>query len=156
MNLRRRSESSNRLVEAKPRSFPRKKRARFSKRVRGAVAPFPEIMRLHERPNSRESDGLLSFRTGWGRAWRRGTVGVALGAAGLPAVADLRGRPDLFGRRLQSTETGFADEVASAASLVMGQADERMPVVVVRGLSWSAPATAAATLIRPVEEDLFR
>jgi coenzyme F420-0:L-glutamate ligase / coenzyme F420-1:gamma-L-glutamate ligase len=92
----------------------------------------------------------------WGRAWRRGTVGVALGAAGLPAVADLRGRPDLFGRRLQSTETGFADEVASAASLVMGQADERMPVVVVRGLSWSAPATAAATLIRPVEEDLFR
>src|SRR5689334_6699207 len=60
----------------------------------------------------------------WGRAWRRGTVGVALGAAGLPALKDLRGRPDLFGQQLRVTQTGFADEIAAAASLVMGQADE--------------------------------
>jgi|SRR5436190_7567487 coenzyme F420-0:L-glutamate ligase/coenzyme F420-1:gamma-L-glutamate ligase len=92
----------------------------------------------------------------WGRAWRRGTVGVALGAAGLPALMDMRGRPDLFGHELRVTQTGFADEVASAASLLMGQADEARPVVLVRGLDWDAPATPAATLIRTPDEDLFR
>ena len=60
----------------------------------------------------------------FGRPWRKGTVGVALGAAGLPAFVDLRGRPDLFGRELLVTETGFADEIAAAAGLLMGQADE--------------------------------
>lgn len=92
----------------------------------------------------------------WGRAWRRGTVGVALGAAGLPAVMDLRGRPDLFGHELRVTETGFADEIASAASLLMGQAAEATPAVLVSGLSWSAPSTPASALLRPPEEDLFR
>jgi coenzyme F420-0:L-glutamate ligase / coenzyme F420-1:gamma-L-glutamate ligase len=92
----------------------------------------------------------------WGRAWRRGTVGVALGAAGLPALMDMRGRPDLFGHELRVTQTGFADEVASAASLLMGQADEARPVVLVRGLAWDAPAMPAATLIRAADEDLFR
>lgn len=92
----------------------------------------------------------------WGRAWRRGTVGVALGAAGLPAVMDLRGRPDLFGHELRVTETGFADEIASAASLLMGQADEATPAVLVSGLSWSAPSMPASALLRPPEEDLFR
>jgi coenzyme F420-0:L-glutamate ligase / coenzyme F420-1:gamma-L-glutamate ligase len=92
----------------------------------------------------------------FGRAWRRGTVGVALGAAGLPAAVDLRGHPDLFGQSLQTTVVGFADEVAAAASLVMGQAAEGMPVVLVRGLAWSASASAARTLLRPPEEDLFR
>jgi coenzyme F420-0:L-glutamate ligase / coenzyme F420-1:gamma-L-glutamate ligase len=92
----------------------------------------------------------------FGRAWRRGTVGVALGAAGLPAALDLRGNPDLFGQTLQTTVVGFADEVAAAASVVMGQAAEGMPVVLVRGLSWNAPASAGRTLVRPPEEDLFR
>jgi coenzyme F420-0:L-glutamate ligase / coenzyme F420-1:gamma-L-glutamate ligase len=92
----------------------------------------------------------------WGRAWRRGTVGVALGAAGLPAVMDLRGRPDLFGHELRVTETGFADEIASAASLLMGQAAEATPAVLVSGLSWSAPSMPASALLRPPEEDLFR
>jgi coenzyme F420-0:L-glutamate ligase / coenzyme F420-1:gamma-L-glutamate ligase len=92
----------------------------------------------------------------WGRAWRRGTVGVALGAAGLPAVMDLRGRPDLFGHELRVTETGFADEIASAASLLMGQAAEATPAVLVSGLSWSAPSMAASALLRPPKEDLFR
>jgi coenzyme F420-0:L-glutamate ligase/coenzyme F420-1:gamma-L-glutamate ligase len=92
----------------------------------------------------------------WGRAWRRGTVGVAAGAAGLPALMDLRGRPDLFGRTLRATEIGFADEVAAAASLVMGQADEGVPVVLVRGLAWSLPSAPASTLLRTPSEDLFR
>jgi coenzyme F420-0:L-glutamate ligase/coenzyme F420-1:gamma-L-glutamate ligase len=92
----------------------------------------------------------------FGRAWRKGTVGVALGAAGLPALIDLRGHPDLFGRELMVTETGFADEIAAAAGLLMGQADEAVPMVLVRGLSWSAPEVPAAALIRPTEHDLFR
>jgi len=92
----------------------------------------------------------------WGRAWRRGTVGVALGVAGLPALMDMRGRPDLFGHALRVTQTGFADEIASAASLLMGQADEARPAVLVRGLAWSGPASPAAALIRAPEEDLFR
>ena len=92
----------------------------------------------------------------FGRPWRKGTVGVAIGAAGLPAFVDLRGHPDLFGRELLVTETGFADEIAAAAGLLMGQADEAVPIVLVRGLAWSAPAMAAAALVRPVEHDLFR
>ena len=71
----------------------------------------------------------------FGRAWRKGTVGVALGAAGLPALIDMRGHPDLFGRELLVTETGFADEIAAAAGLLMGQADEAVPMVLVRGLA---------------------
>jgi coenzyme F420-0:L-glutamate ligase/coenzyme F420-1:gamma-L-glutamate ligase len=92
----------------------------------------------------------------FGRAWRKGTVGVALGAAGLPALIDLRGQPDLFGRELQVTETGFADEIAAAAGLLMGQAAEAVPMVLLRGLCWSAPDLPAAALIRPAEHDLFR
>jgi coenzyme F420-0:L-glutamate ligase/coenzyme F420-1:gamma-L-glutamate ligase len=92
----------------------------------------------------------------FGRAWRRGTVGVAIGAAGLPALVDLRGRPDLFGRILEVSIIGFADEIAAAASLLMGQANEAQPVVLVRGLDWTAPATAAQELLRPSAEDLFR
>jgi len=92
----------------------------------------------------------------FGRAWRQGTVGVAIGAAGLPSLIDLRGRPDLFGRVLETSLLGFADEIAAAASLVMGQADEACPVVLVRGAEWSAPANPAAALVRPAAEDLFR
>jgi coenzyme F420-0:L-glutamate ligase / coenzyme F420-1:gamma-L-glutamate ligase len=92
----------------------------------------------------------------FGRAWRKGTVGIALGVAGLPALIDMRGQPDLFGRELLVTETGFADEIAAAAGLLMGQADEAVPMVLVRGLGWSAPEVPAAALIRPAEHDLFR
>ena len=92
----------------------------------------------------------------FGRPWRRGTVGTAIGAAGLPALVDCRGHPDLFGRRLDVTMVGLADEVAAAASLLMGQADEAQPAVILRGLSWSAAPTPAATLVRSTEEDLFR
>ena len=92
----------------------------------------------------------------FGRPWRKGTVGVALGADGLPAFVDLRGHPDLFGRELLVTETGFADEIAAAAGLLMGQADEAVPMVLERGLAWSAPDLPAAALVRPAEHDLFR
>lgn len=92
----------------------------------------------------------------FGRPWRKGTVGIAIGAAGLPAFIDMRGQPDLFGRELLVTETGFADEIAAAAGLLMGQAAEAIPMVLVRGLCWSAPETPAAALVRPAEHDLFR
>ncbi|GLK73913.1 coenzyme F420-0:L-glutamate ligase [Ancylobacter dichloromethanicus] len=92
----------------------------------------------------------------FGRPWRRGTTGIAIGAAGLPALVDRRGEPDLFGRPLQVTMIGFADEIAASASLLMGPADEGRPVVVVRGLQWNAPMGPAADLIRPEAEDLFR
>ncbi|MDQ2805127.1 MAG: coenzyme F420-0:L-glutamate ligase [Pseudomonadota bacterium] len=92
----------------------------------------------------------------FGRPWRRGTCGVAIGAAGLASLVDLRGQPDLFGRRLKVTLVGLADEVAAAASLLQGQAQEGRPIVLVRGLVWSAPEAPAAALVRPAEEDLFR
>src|SRR6476620_5157094 len=92
----------------------------------------------------------------FGRAWRRGTCGVAIGAAGLPSLMDLRGSPDLFGRALQVSITGHADEIAAAGSLVMGQGAEGRPVVVVRGLTWRGPNNAASELVRPAAEDMFR
>ncbi len=92
----------------------------------------------------------------FGRAWRRGTSGIAIGVAGLPGLVDLRGNADLFGRILEVSIIGFADEIAAAASLLMGQADEGQPVVLVRGLRWTAPEGSAADLVRPAAEDLFR
>ena len=92
----------------------------------------------------------------FGRPWRNGVVGVALGAAGLPSLVSLVGAPDLFGRALRVTEVALADELAAAASLVMGQADDGLPVVHVRGLAWDAPVRNAAALLRPKEQDLFR
>lgn len=92
----------------------------------------------------------------FGRAWRRGTMGIAIGSAGLPALLDRRGSPDLFGRPLQVTMIGYADEIASAASLLMGQGDEGRPAVLVRGLDVPAGHGSARDLIRPRAEDLFR
>jgi coenzyme F420-0:L-glutamate ligase/coenzyme F420-1:gamma-L-glutamate ligase len=92
----------------------------------------------------------------FGRPWRQGTAGAAIGVAGLPALIDLRGQPDLFGRKLEVSVIGFADEIAAAASLVMGQADEATPVVLIRGLRWSAPESTAANIVRSPNEDLFR
>lgn len=91
-----------------------------------------------------------------GRAWRMGTIGTAIGASGLPALLDLRGRPDMFGRLLETSELGVADELASAASLVMGQADERCPAVLIRGFALSDARQGAKDLLRPATLDLFR
>ncbi len=90
-----------------------------------------------------------------GRAWRKGTVGAAIGLSGLAGVVDMRGRADLYGRTLRSTEVGQADEIAAAASLVMGQADEGRPVVIVRGLSYDQRPASAREITRERELDLF-
>lgn len=90
-----------------------------------------------------------------GRAWRKGTSGTAIGVAGVPAVLDLRGRTDLAGRKLESSELGLADEIAAAASLAMGQADEGTPIVIVRGLSFEPTSDTAQSIIRPRDMDLF-
>lgn len=92
----------------------------------------------------------------FGRPWRRGSVGVAIGCAGIESLQDLRGEPDLFGRRLQVTEVALADEIAAAASVLMGQAAQSLPVVVVRGLLHRGPVATASALLRPPVEDLFR
>lgn len=91
-----------------------------------------------------------------GRAWRLGTVGTCIGASGLPGLLDLRGKPDLLGRALQSTEVGFADELAAAASVLMGQSSEGRPVVVIRGATWPRADGSARELQRPRDKDLFR
>jgi coenzyme F420-0:L-glutamate ligase/coenzyme F420-1:gamma-L-glutamate ligase len=92
----------------------------------------------------------------FGRPWRNGVVGVALGAAGIPSLIDLIGAPDMFGRPMQVTEVAAADEIAAGASLIMGQADEGLPVVIVRGLAFSAAARSAASLVRSRDKDKFR
>ena len=91
-----------------------------------------------------------------GRVWRNGTVGVAIGIAGLPGLQDLRGKPDLLGYTLQVTQVGAADELAAAASLVMGQAAEGTPVVHARGFPYPLRDGSLKELIRPKEQDLFR
>jgi coenzyme F420-0:L-glutamate ligase/coenzyme F420-1:gamma-L-glutamate ligase len=91
-----------------------------------------------------------------GRAWRMGTVGVAIGVAGLPSLLDLRGRPDLFGYILQITQVGLADELAAAASILMGQANEGLPVVHIRGLPYDLGEGSLNDIIRPKTFDMFR
>lgn len=91
-----------------------------------------------------------------GRPFRLGTVGVAIGVSGIPALWDRRGERDLFGYQLEHTEVGTADEVASAASLLLGQAAEGTPVVLIRGLKLPAIDGQARDLIRPAEHDLYR
>lgn len=91
-----------------------------------------------------------------GRPWRLGTVGTAIGVSGIPALLDLRGRLDMCGRPLETTEIGLADELAAAASLVMGQANEGTPIVLVRGLPYFRRNDSARGLLRPKDKDLFR
>jgi coenzyme F420-0:L-glutamate ligase/coenzyme F420-1:gamma-L-glutamate ligase len=92
-----------------------------------------------------------------GRAWRWGTVGVTIGLSGLAPVQDLRGVPDLFGEPLRHTDVGFTDQLAGAASLLMGQAAEGCPVVIVRGLPFTLDEQAkAADVLRPKKMDVFR
>ena len=92
----------------------------------------------------------------WGRAWRMGTTGAAIGVAGLPALVDMRGLPDMNGRILRVTEVAHADEIAAAASMVMGQSSEGQPAVIVRGLGPPARDGNGQELVRPQKMDLFR
>jgi coenzyme F420-0:L-glutamate ligase/NADPH-dependent F420 reductase len=93
-----------------------------------------------------------------GRAWRLGTVGTAIGVAGLSPLRDRRGETDLFGRELQATVIGVADEIAAAASLVIGEGAEGTPVAVVRGAVYDPDSDdkGIGELLRPLDEDLFR
>jgi coenzyme F420-0:L-glutamate ligase/coenzyme F420-1:gamma-L-glutamate ligase len=91
----------------------------------------------------------------FGRPWREGLVNVAIGCAGLPALVDLRGTKDATGRVLEATVVALADEVAAASGLVMGKA-EGIPAAIVRGIRAEGPPQAAASLVRPAGEDLFR
>jgi coenzyme F420-0:L-glutamate ligase / coenzyme F420-1:gamma-L-glutamate ligase len=90
-----------------------------------------------------------------GRPHRLGTIGVAVGVAGLPGVEDWRGREDLFGFRLQHTEIGLADMIASAATLVMGQAAEGVPAALLRGVTFQPRDGRAAEIYRPANFDLY-
>ncbi|HMU93647.1 MAG TPA: coenzyme F420-0:L-glutamate ligase [Anaerolineales bacterium] len=91
-----------------------------------------------------------------GRAWRNGTVGICIGLSGIPAMIDERGWKDLFGYTLKITVVGVADELAAAASLMMGQASEGIPAVHVRGFPYPLGEGSLKELIRPKEQDMFR
>ncbi|PJB68731.1 MAG: coenzyme F420-0:L-glutamate ligase, partial [Anaerolineae bacterium CG_4_9_14_3_um_filter_57_17] len=91
-----------------------------------------------------------------GRAWRLGTVGIAIGLSGLPGLMDERGWQDLFGYTLQITVVGVADELAAAASLMMGQAAEGTPAVHVRGFPYPLREGNLSELLRPKDQDMFR
>lgn len=91
----------------------------------------------------------------FGRPWRLGTCGVAIGCAGVESLVDLRGRPDRHGRLLRTSELARADEIAAAASLVMGQSNEGVPVVIVRGLEPCERPKPASALLRPPGTNLF-
>jgi coenzyme F420-0:L-glutamate ligase / coenzyme F420-1:gamma-L-glutamate ligase len=92
----------------------------------------------------------------FGRAWRNGVMGTTIGLAGVPGLVDLRGSPDLFGYQLRVTQIGAADELAAAASLIMGQANEGIPAVHVRGFPYPLRKSSVHELLRPKEFDLFR
>ncbi|MEZ4768968.1 MAG: coenzyme F420-0:L-glutamate ligase [Caldilineales bacterium] len=134
----------------------------------GATSAGPWALLLPEDPDrsARRLRDAIRARTGadiavivsdsHGRAWRLGTVGVAIGVAGLHPLSDLRGKPDLSGRPLQITEVGTADEIAAAAGLLMGQAAEGTPAVLVRGAPFIEGEGELREILRPREKDLFR
>jgi len=92
----------------------------------------------------------------FGRPLREGAVGVAIGVSGIDPLYDMRGRKDLFGYVLETTLVAIADELASAAELVMGESNEGIPVVVIRGFKYPKGEYSIQRLLRPVEKDLFR
>jgi coenzyme F420-0:L-glutamate ligase/coenzyme F420-1:gamma-L-glutamate ligase len=126
------------------------------------VLLLPEDSDQSARRIKAEIDGATGKQVGvliidsHGRAWRLGTVGVAIGMAGVPGLVDLRGKKDLFGYELRVTQVAAADELAAAASLVMGQASEATPVVHVRGFPFELRESRISELIRPRGQDLFR
>jgi coenzyme F420-0:L-glutamate ligase/coenzyme F420-1:gamma-L-glutamate ligase len=91
-----------------------------------------------------------------GRPFRLGTVGVAIGVSGIPALWDRRGESDLYGYQLEHTEVGTADEIAAAASILMGQAAEGQPAILIRGLQLPPLPGKAKDLVRSKEMDLYR
>ena len=91
-----------------------------------------------------------------GRPWRRGVVGLSIGSSGVPAVVDRRGTKDRYGYQLKATEIGTLDELAATGSIIMGQADEGRPVVVIRGFPYSLQDSNFSEILRNESDDLFR
>ncbi|MEQ1802727.1 MAG: coenzyme F420-0:L-glutamate ligase [Gammaproteobacteria bacterium] len=122
------------------------------------VDPDASAARLRERLQSDFGVPLGVIVTdSIGRAWRLGTVGTAIGCAGVLALNDLRGQRDLFGRQLQVSEVAVADSLAAAAVLVMGEAAEGTPLVLIRGgADPDDSGQTARNALRPPDEDLFR
>ena len=119
--------------------------------------PDASAARLHEelrRRTGRHVGVVISDSAN--RPWRLGTVGIAIGAAGIAALHDRRGGTDLFGRELKVTLINRADSLATAATLVMGETTERIPAAVIKGLAPETDCGNAAEILRPLEEDLFR
>ena len=136
---------------------------------RSNVAPEGQdvVLRLPEDPDASAASLCNALRKHFGvdigviiadshgRPHRNGTIGVAIGVAGMPALEDWRGRRDLFGYTLQHTEVALADQVASAATLLLGQAAESIPAVLVRGVPFERRGGSSRELVRPKEMDLF-
>lgn len=119
----------------------------------------PDASAAHIRSTLEERFGVrlgVIIADSMGRAWRKGTVGIAIGASGIEVFQDLKGKRDLYGRKLEATEVGLGDQLAAAASLVIGQAAEGTPVAIIRGLDFIASEQNASALRRSVSEDLFR
>ncbi|GAB1420969.1 coenzyme F420-0:L-glutamate ligase [Anaerolineales bacterium] len=127
-----------------------------------------EVLLLPEDPNGVAAELAAEFKAGsgrhigvvitdtHGRPFRLGNVGVALGCAGLPGLVDLRGQADLFGREMRVATLAFADLIASTAHLLFGEGDEGFPVVIIRGLPFVARQGDTHSLIRPIEQDMYR
>ncbi|MHA6688458.1 coenzyme F420-0:L-glutamate ligase [Mesorhizobium sp. A556] len=121
------------------------------------VNPDGSAHRLREKLSPGAAPGIaVVISDSFGRPWRIGTTGVAIGISGLPAVVDMRGQPDMFGRILRATEIGLADSVATAAVLAMGEGAEGVPAAILRGLSWQESTQRAADGLRDASGDLFR
>jgi len=123
------------------------------------------LLPRHPDRSAKELAGSLSRKTGkklaviisdtFGRPWRLGLTNVAIGAAGLPVLLDLRGKRDREGKPLTATILAIADELAAAAGLLMGKS-EGVPAVIIRGYRYKPDSESAASIIRPAAEDLFR
>jgi coenzyme F420-0:L-glutamate ligase/coenzyme F420-1:gamma-L-glutamate ligase len=119
--------------------------------------PDASAARLREALQPTHADISVIVSDSLGRAWRMGTMGTAIGVAGMLPLRDQCGDTDLFGRTLVATVTGVADEIAAAASLMMGEGGEGVPAAIVRGARFvSAEGSGSATLIRSAQQDLFR
>jgi coenzyme F420-0:L-glutamate ligase/coenzyme F420-1:gamma-L-glutamate ligase len=117
--------------------------------------PDASAVRLRERLHDLTGRTVAVIVTdSFGRAWRQGTTDVAIGAAGLPVLLDLRGRLDRVGYELHATTIAIADEIAGAAELVMGKTDG-IPAAIVRGLALEGDGRAR-DLVIPADRDLFR
>jgi coenzyme F420-0:L-glutamate ligase/coenzyme F420-1:gamma-L-glutamate ligase len=119
--------------------------------------PDATAARLHREISDRCHNHIgILISDSTNRPWRLGTVGVAIGAAGLCVLDDHRGGTDLYGRELKVTLINRADSIVNAAMLVMGETTERIPAAIVRGFSSKPSDDNAAMIYRPVEDDLFR